>query len=149
MRAPQIITVLAAITIAQFAPRSADPNGISQAASPSPLPSATNCTLFQQLYPPIQRAFDAQHLTAAQRAEVLKWITKIPSSDSRYAKWMRAGYKEDPNLILVFDAKPVVISFYPVYAISQDHVHGVHVPWQALNSNIVLDPTTCEIHATH
>jgi len=137
MRFAKIIVVLINLVVLYPFARSVEVAAADNAGpSPVPLPSATNCLLFQQLYPPTQQAFDAHQLTKSQRAEILKWIKKIPRKDSNYAKWMRPGWNQAPGLVLIFDTKPV----------EWVEKNG-HSLWGALNSNVVLDPTTCEIHA--
>lgn len=101
---------------------------IAQAGgTPIPRPSASGCAMFQQMYPPTQQAFDEQHLSAKQQAEVLKWVAKMSPDDRRYAKWWLAPSSQYGPLLLVFSTKSV---------------RGE--TWDAVNRNVSIDFVTCE-----
>ena len=99
--------------------------GVSS-SPPIPVPSATNCDMFQQMYPPTQQAFNKQHLSTKQQAEVLKWVAKMSTEDRRYAKWWLAPSSQYGNLLLVFSTNPV------------------RETWETVNRNVWINPKTCE-----
>lgn len=100
------------------------------------MPSAKDCRLFADLYPPTQAAFDSHHLTAKQRSVILSSLKKVPKSQQRYVKWEPgADPGDDP---IVYDAVPIV----------PDDAIGSHASWLALNTNVALDPVECREFAT-
>lgn len=105
-----------------------------QGASPTPLPSATPCAFVEQMFPPTNEAFEEHHLSAAQRAEVLKWVAKIPASDKAFAKWMQPWAPSNGALVIL-DAKPISVE------------NGQYSPWTAINTNMFVNPRTCDIGA--
>jgi hypothetical protein len=104
---------------------------LAQAPSPTPVP----CTFLSQMYPPTKAAFDRSHLSAPERAEVLKWTAKIPKSQSKYARWMRYGSGPDRTL-LIFSATPAGTTR-----------RGWYKPWVAVNKNVIINARTCEVTA--
>ena len=99
--------------------------------SPTPMPSARDCQLFKQLHPPTKAAFDKLHLSARQRAYVLKYVKQIPAANRTYARWMLD--RDVDEFLVIFDASPV----------RPDDAIGSHAAWTALNTNEALDPIEC------
>ncbi len=105
---------------------------VAQASSePVPRPSASGCAMSQQMYPPTQHAFDEQHLSAKQQAEVRKWVSKMSADDRRYAKWWIAPSSEYGPTLLVFSAKPLT---------------GGDEAWTAVNTNILINVVACDYY---
>ena len=102
-------------------------------SSPIPRPSATNCAMFEQMYPPTNEAFEEHHLSAKQQAEVRKWVAKMSSDDKRYAKWWLAPSRQQfgPPHLLVFSAEPL-----------NDGV----ITWTAVNTNVWINPVDCDYY---
>lgn len=125
----------------------------SQSASPpaSPVPASTECWIYKKIYPVTRAAFESQHLTQAQRTEILKWARpsspaqkKLVKAASPWAtppsvselglvRWMRNG---SDRSIFVFVDRPVF---------TKGRL-GIR-PWLALNANVWINPVNCETGA--
>lgn len=119
--------------------------------SSSPVPASTECWIYKKIYPATRAAFESQHLTQAQRTEILKWARpaspaqkKLVKAASRWAtppsvaelglvRWMRNG---SDRSIFVFVDRPVFTTGSTFYS-----------PWLALNANVFINPVNCETGA--
>ncbi len=120
----------------------------SAALSTSPVPAASKCGIYAQIFPVSRAAFDAQHLTSAKRKEVEIWSAPASPSQMRLVKsrspwaapptaaqrhllrWMRVPGSDS---LLVFIAWPVIRGTSGYY------------PWITLNANEFINPITCQI----
>lgn len=117
----------------------------------SPAPASTKCWIYNEVYPATRAAFESQHVSRAQQAEILKWArpaspaqTKLVKAASPWAsppttaevgllRWMRIG---SDSSIDVFVARPLFTAD-----------SSGHSPWIALNTNEFIDPVLCDIGA--
>jgi len=122
----------------------------SQPAS-YPAPLSTECWINGKIYPATRAAFERQHLTRAQRIEILKWarpaspaqikLVKVASpratppsvSELGLVRWERNG---SDRSIFVFVERPVFTTGSTGYS-----------PWLALNANVFINPVNCDIGA--
>jgi hypothetical protein len=118
----------------------------SAAAGASPIPTP-RCWIFDKTYPVTRAAYERQHATLTERAEIEKWTTpasptqerlvraqspstKPPSaSEQHLVRWMRSPFESGE--ILVFVARPM-----------EKTAHG-YSPWVALNANVIIDTVEC------
>ncbi|HLJ83489.1 MAG TPA: hypothetical protein VKT51_04890 [Candidatus Eremiobacteraceae bacterium] len=119
--------------------------------SPTPAPASTECWIYKAAFPATRAAFESQHVTRADQAEIEKWArpaspaqTKLVKAASPWAapptaaelglvRWMRDA--EDGS-ILVFVERPLFTADSSGYS-----------PWLALNTNMFINPVSCEVGA--
>ena len=98
-------------------------------SSPTPM-STSHCWIYDKIYPATNEAFKSQHLTSAERQEIERWAKSVVPRRRQFVRWMRDPSSDD---LFIFVAQPL----YP----------KIPTPWQALNTNIVIDAVTCEVGA--
>ena len=143
-----ICLVLFSLVCERAAQTSSQASVASAIASTSPAP---RCLTFDRIYPATEAAYESQHVTPLEKKEIEKWAapaspsqerlvraqspwTTPPSASERHlVRWMRDPYR--PGAVFVFVARPI-----------ERNSHG-YSPWVALNTNAIIDPVRCSIHA--
>jgi hypothetical protein len=83
------------------------------------------CWIYDRIFPATAVSYKNQHVSSAQRKEIEKWAGSVPMSERGLVRWMRLP--SNSARVLVFVAQPL-------------HREGGYYPWNALNTNIVIDP---------
>jgi len=149
----RIITTmaLALLTIAASSEASSQSTHRASPPASTPVPASTECWIYKNIYPATRAAFERQHLTRAQRIEILKWarpaspaqIKMVKAASPRatppsvselgLVRWERNG---SDRSIFVFVERPVFTTGSTGYS-----------PWLALNANVFINPVNCDIGA--
>jgi hypothetical protein len=100
--------------------------------TPTPAPVPIACAFLKQMYPVDVADLNAYRATSSDRTEVLKWAANAPKTTKGHLRWMRwQGY---------------VLVFVENSEVWRDAVGEPNV-WQALNTNLIIDPRQCRIFA--
>jgi hypothetical protein len=125
-----IIVFVTVALLAYSCQRNAQPASNPSAMAPTPTPTPL-CYLYDRIFPATGEAYRSERLTKANISEIEKWAAKVPPSERSSVRWMRD--LSSGKGFFVFVAQPL----YP----------KTHEVWMVLNTNLMIDPVECEMHA--
>jgi hypothetical protein len=102
---------------------------------PTVTPTAT-CWIYGLIYNPEPFAYLKAKLSSDEISYIEMQIRQVPQGERRLVRWMRYPYPVGTGgqSLLVFIETPL-------------YSHGGYSPWDALNTNVLIDPKDCSVHA--
>lgn len=114
--------------------------------------STPRCWIYDKIYPVTGAAFKSQHVTSAEHREIEKWAMPVsPSEQNNQTRFPFGGppLPSEQHLVRWMRSQRGIFVFVarPVYRPDPKNPPGVYYPWMAINTNMVIDTVSCDIHA--
>jgi hypothetical protein len=130
------LCVVATLGSCTGTPRAIPPTHGHYAVAPATPTAAPTCWIYKSIFRPTTESFAKQHLDTPDRAEIMKWVARIPASKRSEIRWMRILTPAVGPHVLIFLERPL-----------EQPERGGYSPWVALNTNVFINPKTCEVGA--